>query len=208
MRILLIDNFDSFTHNLAHALAMARPEGVPEGVIGTPDVLVRRADTISISDLNTLAPDLVVISPGPGRPEIAHNTPAIVRHILDTGAHPLLGVCLGMQSIVHESGGRIVPARRLMHGKVSTITHDAQGLFAGLSSPIEVARYHSLAVDEASLPSDLIITARADDHEIMAIRHRTLPVEAVQFHPESFMTPLGPKLIENALRLAYPAHTR
>ncbi|MGD9790860.1 MAG: aminodeoxychorismate/anthranilate synthase component II [Phycisphaerales bacterium] len=204
MRILLIDNFDSFTHNLAHALAAARFEGIAKA----PEVLVRRADAITIADLSTLAPDLVVISPGPGRPEDAHTTPAIVRHILTTGSHPLLGVCLGMQSIVLESGGRIVPARRLMHGKTSTITHDNQGLFAGLPSPLEVARYHSLAIDEPSLPRELVITARADDHEIMAIRHTKLPIEAVQFHPESFMTPLGPILVENALRLAHHAQAR
>ncbi len=204
MRILLIDNFDSFTHNLAHALAAARIEGSAHA----PDVLVRRADAITTSDLIALTPDLVVISPGPGRPEDAHNTPAIVRHILATGAHPLLGVCLGMQSIVLESGGLIVPARRLMHGKTSTITHDNQGLFAGLPSPLEVARYHSLAIDKSSLPRELVITARADDHEIMAIRHAKLPIEAVQFHPESFMTPLGPKLIENALRLTNLHRTR
>jgi anthranilate synthase/aminodeoxychorismate synthase-like glutamine amidotransferase len=186
-RILLIDNYDSFTYNLVQAFMS----------LGA-DVQVYRNDAIDVSQALALAPTHLVISPGPGRPESAGVSMAMIRAFCDS--IPVLGVCLGHQSIAAVFGADIIPARRLMHGKTSVVEHDGAGVFAGLPNPFEVGRYHSLAVEESSLPPELVVTARTADGEIMGLRHRSLPVEGVQFHPESVLTPRGPTLMGNFLR--------
>jgi anthranilate synthase/aminodeoxychorismate synthase-like glutamine amidotransferase len=186
-RILLIDNYDSFTYNLVQAFMS----------LGA-DVQVYRNDAIDVSQALALAPTHLVISPGPGRPESAGVSMAMIRAFCDS--IPVLGVCLGHQSIAAVFGADIIPARRLMHGKTSVVEHDGAGVFAGLPNPFEVGRYHSLAVEESSLPPELVVTARTAGGEIMGLRHRSLPVEGVQFHPESVLTPRGPTLMGNFLR--------
>jgi anthranilate synthase/aminodeoxychorismate synthase-like glutamine amidotransferase len=186
-RILLIDNYDSFTYNLVQAFMS----------LGA-DVQVYRNDAIDVSQALALAPTHLVISPGPGRPESAGVSMAMIRAFCDS--IPVLGVCLGHQSIAAVFGADIIPARRLMHGKTSVVEHDGAGVFAGLPNPLEVGRYHSLAVEESSLPPELVVTARTAGGEIMGLRHRSLPVEGVQFHPESVLTPRGPTLMGNFLR--------
>jgi anthranilate synthase/aminodeoxychorismate synthase-like glutamine amidotransferase len=186
-RILLIDNYDSFTYNLVQAFMS----------LGA-DVQVYRNDAIDVSQALALAPTHLVISPGPGRPESAGVSMAMIRAFCDS--IPVLGVCLGHQSIAAVFGADIIPARRLMHGKTSVVEHDGAGVFAGLPNPFEVGRYHSLAVEESSLPPELVVTARTACGEIMGLRHRSLPVEGVQFHPESVLTPRGPTLMGNFLR--------
>jgi anthranilate synthase/aminodeoxychorismate synthase-like glutamine amidotransferase len=175
--ILLIDNYDSFTHNLAHLF----------GELGA-DVVVRRNDA---PDLERLQPSALVVSPGPGRPP-----PRVVALLRETRV-PTLGVCLGHQAIVEAFGGEIGTARELVHGKSCTVRHDGRGLFAGLPQEIEVGRYHSLAA--TSIPDVLEVSATSDDGEVMAVRHRELPIEGVQFHPESVLTPLGRELARNFL---------
>jgi anthranilate synthase/aminodeoxychorismate synthase-like glutamine amidotransferase len=182
--ILLIDNYDSFTYNLAHLLVEAGA-----------DVLVRRNDELSPEATARLAPSHLVISPGPGRPADAGSTPAIVTFL--AGRVPTLGVCLGHQVIVEAFGGEIGPARRIVHGKASAVRHDGRGLFRGLSAGFEAGRYHSLAATR--LPDCLEVSATCHDGEVMAVRHRDLPVDGVQFHPESVLTPTGPSLIRNFL---------
>jgi anthranilate synthase/aminodeoxychorismate synthase-like glutamine amidotransferase len=186
-RILLIDNYDSFTYNLVQAFMS----------LGA-DVQVYRNDAIDVSQALALAPTHLVISPGPGRPESAGVSMAMIRAFCES--IPVLGVCLGHQSIAAVFGADIIPARRLMHGKTSVVEHDGAGVFAGLPNPLEVGRYHSLAVEESSLPPELVVTARTAGGEIMGLRHRSLPVEGVQFHPESVLTPRGPTLMGNFLR--------
>jgi anthranilate synthase/aminodeoxychorismate synthase-like glutamine amidotransferase len=175
--ILLVDNYDSFTHNLAHLF----------GELGA-DVVVRRNDA---PDLERLQPDRLVVSPGPGRP------PERVVSLVGNARVPTLGVCLGHQAIVEAFGGEIGPARELVHGKSCVVRHDGRGLFAGLPAELEVGRYHSLAA--ATIPAALEVSATADDGEVMAVRHRELPIEGVQFHPESVLTPLGRELARNFL---------
>jgi anthranilate synthase component II len=175
--ILLVDNYDSFTHNLAHLF----------GELGA-DVVVRRNDA---PDLERLQPSALVVSPGPGRPP--ERVVALVR---DTRV-PTLGVCLGHQAIVEAFGGEIGAARELVHGKSCTVRHDGLGLFAGLPDEIEVGRYHSLAA--ARVPDVLQVSATSEDGEVMAVRHRELPIHGVQFHPESVLTPLGCELARNFL---------
>jgi anthranilate synthase/aminodeoxychorismate synthase-like glutamine amidotransferase len=175
--ILLVDNYDSFTHNLAHLF----------GELGA-DVVVRRNDA---PDLERLEPSALVVSPGPGRP------PARVVALLQKTRVPTLGVCLGHQAIVEAFGGEIGSARELVHGKACTVRHDGRGLFAGLPDEIEVGRYHSLAA--ATIPEVLEISATSDDGEVMAVRHRELPIDGVQFHPESVLTPLGREIARNFL---------
>jgi anthranilate synthase/aminodeoxychorismate synthase-like glutamine amidotransferase len=175
--ILLVDNYDSFTHNLAHLFAE----------LGA-DVVVRRNDA---SDLERLQPERLLVSPGPGRP------PERVVSLIRQTQVPTLGVCLGHQAIVEAFGGEIGPARELVHGKSCVVRHDGRGLFAGLPDELEVGRYHSLAA--ATIPRALEISATADDGEVMAVRHRELPIEGVQFHPESVLTPLGRELARNFL---------
>jgi anthranilate synthase/aminodeoxychorismate synthase-like glutamine amidotransferase len=179
--ILLIDNYDSFTYNLAHLLGS--------------DVLVRRNDEIDADEAERLQPSHLVISPGPGRPSDAGATKAIIERLAPTT--PTLGVCLGHQAIVEVFGGEVGYARELLHGKASPVRHDGTGLFAGLPEPFEAGRYHSLAATR--VPDALQPTAYAEDGEVMAVRHRELPVVGVQFHPESVLTPDGPSLARNFL---------
>ncbi len=187
VRMLLIDNYDSFTYNLVQAFA----------AMGA-DVMVYRNDAITVEEARALAPTHLVISPGPGRPEDAGISLAMIEAF--AGRVPILGVCLGHQSIVQQHGGEIVRAERLMHGKTSMVKHDGKSIFAGLSNPFEVGRYHSLCAEEDSLPADLVITAQTDRGEIMGVRHKTLQIEGVQFHPESVLTPEGDELMANFLR--------
>ena len=187
VRMLLIDNYDSFTYNLVQAFA----------AMGA-DVMVYRNDAITVEGAWALAPTHLVISPGPGRPEDAGISLAMIEAF--AGRVPILGVCLGHQSIVQQHGGEIVRAERLMHGKTSMVTHDGKSIFAGLSNPFEVGRYHSLCAEEDTLPADLVVTAQTDRGEIMGVRHKTLQIEGVQFHPESVLTPEGDALMANFLR--------
>jgi anthranilate synthase/aminodeoxychorismate synthase-like glutamine amidotransferase len=182
--ILLVDNYDSFTYNLAHLF----------GELGA-EVIVRRNDAIDAAMAVRLAPSQLVISPGPGRPVNAGATLEIIRRLApDT---PTLGICLGHQAIVEAFGGKVAAARTLVHGKACTVRHDGRGLFSGLPEELEVGRYHSLAATQ--IPPQLEISAAAADGEVMAVRHRELPVDGVQFHPESVLTPLGVELARNFL---------
>jgi len=192
MRIAMIDNYDSFTYNLVQYLSEL-------GAV----VEVVRNDAISAEALLEGGAAGVVISPGPGEPAGAGISLDVVRACAARGT-PLLGVCLGHQSIGMAFGGRIVRARSIMHGKVSEIEHDGRGVFAGIASPLEATRYHSLVIDEASCPRELEITARTADREIMAVRHRKLPIEGVQFHPESILTSCGKQLLGNFLARCAP----
>jgi len=185
-RLLLIDNYDSFTYNLVQAFL----------VLGA-DVTVYRNDAISVGEALALAPSHLCISPGPGTPYDAGVSMDMIRAF--AGRIPVLGVCLGHQSIVEVFGGKVVRAGRLMHGKTSTVDHDGRTLFAGLPAHCEVARYHSLIAAPGSLPADLEVSARTPEGEIMGVRHRSLMVEGVQFHPESILTPDGPRLMQNFL---------
>mgnify|MGYP001828351456 CR=1 FL=1 len=187
VRMLLIDNYDSFTYNLVQAFAAHGAE-----------VMVYRNDAIDVDEAVALAPTHLVISPGPGRPEDAGVSLAMIEAF--AGKIPVLGVCLGHQSIVQAYGGEILRAERLMHGKTSMVSHDGQSIFAGLPQPFEVGRYHSLCAEQDSLPEVLEITAQTDRGEIMGVRHKTLPVEGVQFHPESVLTPEGDRLMANFMR--------
>ena len=185
--ILLIDNYDSFTFNLAQYL----------GELGAPPI-VRRNDEVSIEEIERMQPQRIVISPGPGRPEDAGVTVETIRKL---GPRiPLLGVCLGHQGIGLAFGGNVVRAGELMHGKVSAVHHDGRGVFKGVSQPFTAGRYHSLVVAEP-VPDQLEITARTEDGTIMGLRHRTAPIHGVQFHPESVLTPEGRKLLRNFLEL-------
>ncbi|RZN37550.1 MAG: aminodeoxychorismate/anthranilate synthase component II [Methanophagales archaeon ANME-1-THS] len=186
MKVLVIDNYDSFVYNLVQYV---RAQGM--------EVVVRR-NTVGIKELESTDPDGLIISPGPGRPEAAGVSGEAVR--VFSMKIPILGVCLGHQVIGHVFGARIGYAQRIMHGKVSVIQHDAKGIFEGIKNPFHATRYHSLIVCEADLPSCLHISARSEDGEVMGVRHSTLPVEGVQFHPESILTEDGRKLIENFLK--------
>jgi anthranilate synthase/aminodeoxychorismate synthase-like glutamine amidotransferase len=182
--ILLVDAYDSFTYNLDH---LFRELGA--------DVLVRRSDEIDADEAEQLAPSHLVLSPGPGRPGDAGNVLDIVRRL--SPRVPTLGVCLGHQAIIEAFGGEVGQARRLVHGKASEIAHDGQGLFLGLPEPLQGGRYHSLAATR--VPAELEVCATTDDGEVMAVRHRRLPVDGIQFHPESVLTPDGPALAKNFL---------
>jgi len=186
-RLLLIDNYDSFTYNLVQAFL----------VLGA-EVLVYRNDAITIAQATALAPSHLCISPGPGTPYDAGISMEMIRAF--AGRVPVLGVCLGHQSIVEVFGGKVVRAGRLMHGKTSLVQHDGLGLFADMPQPCEVGRYHSLIAEPEALPPELTVTARTAEGEIMGVRHRDLAVEGVQFHPESILTPQGPHLLGNFLR--------
>ena len=187
--ILVIDNYDSFTYNLVQGL----------GALGA-DLEVVRNDEIDIAGIHALKPDAILFSPGPGSPDSAGITLAAIREF--AGRVPLFGVCLGHQSIAQAFGGKIVHAKRLMHGKTSRLRHDGKGLFAGLDQGFVAMRYHSLAVERASLPDCLEVSAESDDGEIMGLRHRTLPIETVQYHPESVGTPEGMRQVKNFLDIA------
>jgi anthranilate synthase/aminodeoxychorismate synthase-like glutamine amidotransferase len=182
--ILLIDNYDSFTYNLAHLF----------GELGA-EVTVIRNDAIDAAAAESLSPSHLVVSPGPGRPADAGSTPDVVLRLAPTT--PTLGVCLGHQVIVEAFGGQVATARELVHGKSCLVTHDGKGVFAGLPDELEVGRYHSLAATEVA--AELEICATAADGEIMAVRHRKLNVHGVQFHPESVLTPLGREIARNFL---------
>ena len=188
-RVLLIDNYDSFTYNLVQAFL----------VLGA-EVIVHRNDQITVDEARALAPTHLVISPGPGRPDDAGVSLDMIAAF--ASEIPVLGVCLGHQSLVQHFGGEIISAQRLMHGKTSVIEHDGKGLFAGLPQPCEIGRYHSLAADRNNIPDTLQVTARTANGEIMGVRHRELPVEGVQFHPESVLTPEGDQLLGNFLALS------
>ena len=187
MSVLLVDNYDSFTYNLAQAM----------GALGAV-VDVVRADDPRLQAAIDARPDRLVISPGPGRPEAAGRSPTLVREAPERGI-PTLGVCLGLQCAAVAFGARVVRAPEPRHGKTSFVRHDGKGIFAGVPDPTEATRYHSLMVDEASLPADLAVTARSDDGVVMALRHVRLPLEAVQFHPESVLTKDGIRMLENFL---------
>jgi anthranilate synthase component 2 len=180
----MVDNYDSFTYNLVHLLE----------ALGA-DVVVRRSDEIGVDEARDLAPDRLVVSPGPGRPAGAGNSLELILALGETT--PTLGVCLGHQAIVEAFGGEVGGAKALLHGKASRLRHDGRGIFAGLPQSLEAGRYHSLAA--IRVPDELEVTARTDDDEVMGVRHRTLPIEGVQFHPESVLTPLGPRMLENFL---------
>ncbi len=187
--ILVIDNYDSFTYNLVQYL----------GELGA-DVQVRRNNAITLDEIAALAPDHILISPGPGRPEDAGITPDVIRRFGPTT--PLLGVCLGHQAIGMVYGGTVCRAATPMHGKTSTVEHDGQGVFAGMTAPFQAGRYHSLIVSADGLPGELEVSARTrDDGTIMALRHRTHPVHGVQFHPESVLTEEGRRILRNFLDL-------
>jgi len=183
--ILLIDNYDSFTYNLVHLLEELGAE-----------VIVRRNDAVDSDEAESLAPSHLVVSPGPGRPEQSGATLDVIRRLAPTT--PTLGVCLGHQAIVEAFGGEIGPAARLLHGKTSLVHHDGEGIFAGLPQDFSAGRYHSLAA--ARVPGCLTVSATSDDGEVMGVRHRELPVDGVQFHPESVLTlPVGRDLLANFL---------
>ena len=184
--LLMIDNYDSFTYNLVQYF----------GELGE-EVKVVRNDELSVEDIARLGPDRIVLSPGPCTPDQAGITLEVIERL--KGDLPILGVCLGHQAIGQAFGGRVIHARTLMHGKVSRIHHESKGVFAGLPSPYNATRYHSLAIERASCPVELEITAWTEDGEIMGVRHRTLPVEGVQFHPESILTEHGHALLRNFL---------
>ena len=186
--ILMIDNYDSFTYNLVQAF---RELGA--------DMQVVRNDQIDVDGIRALAPAALILSPGPGNPDSAGVTLAAIKAF--AGKVPLFGVCLGHQSIAQAFGGRIVHAKKLMHGKTSRIHHDGRGVFAGLEQDFPAMRYHSLAVERESLPDCFEISAETEDGEIMGLRHKTLPIESVQYHPESIGTPEGMKQMRNFVQL-------
>ena len=186
-KILMIDNFDSFTYNLVQGF---RTHGA--------EVIVFRNNAINIEQAQALGPTHLVISPGPGRPKDAGVSMPLIQEF--ASKIPILGVCLGHQCIVEAFGGKIVYAQQLMHGKTSIIQHDQTTIFTNLDNPMVAGRYHSLAADITRLPKNLDISASTEDNEIMAVRHKTYPIEGVQFHPESILTPLGEKLMHNFLQ--------
>jgi len=188
-RLLLIDNYDSFTYNLVQAFL----------VLGA-DVLVHRNDAIDVSAARRLSPTHLCVSPGPGTPQEAGVSMQMIAAF--AGQIPILGVCLGHQALVTVFGGRVVRNYRLMHGKTSPVEHDGRGVYAGLTNPFIAGRYHSLVAEPGSVPEALLVSARTADGEIMGVRHRELAIEGVQFHPESVLTPEGPALLANFLTRA------
>ena len=191
--ILMIDNFDSFTYNLVQYLRQLGSE-----------VDVARNNALTIEAIEAMAPEAIVVSPGPGTPQEAGISMDVIRTF--SGRIPILGICLGHQAIAAAFGGRIISARQLMHGKTSDVTADGKSVFKGVKSPFKAMRYHSLAVERETLPECLLVTAEAEDGEIMGIRHQTHNTEGLQFHPESIMTTVGKRLLRNFLRNAGPDH--
>jgi anthranilate synthase component 2 len=185
--LLMIDNYDSFTYNLVQYFAE----------LGAA-VAVHRNDEITVAQAEALAPQAIVISPGPSRPERAGISLELIARL--AGRVPILGVCLGHQAIGHAFGGKVVRAKHVMHGKTSRVRHDGQGVFSGIENDFVATRYHSLAVERASLPECLTITAEAEDGEIMGLRHRSLAVEGVQFHPEALLTEHGHQMLQNFIQ--------
>jgi len=195
--IVIVDNYDSFTYNIVQTIAdNCREQGIEE------EIKVFRNDKISVAELADLKPRRIVVSPGPCTPKEAGISVAVIKEL--GGVIPILGVCLGHQSIGEAYGGDVVRAGRIMHGKTSPIHHDGRGVFTGLPNPFAGMRYHSLVVENKTLPGDLYVTARTDQDELMGVRHRELLVEGVQFHPESIMTPDGRLLLKNFMSDDYP----
>ena len=190
--LLVIDNYDSFTYNLVQYLAELGEQ-----------VKVVRNNEVTVEDVWRMRPEYIVISPGPCTPNEAGISLDVIRQL--AGKIPILGVCLGHQSIGQAFGGKVIRAKEVVHGKTSRVFHDDKGIFAGLPNPFEATRYHSLVVERSSLPDCLEITAKTWDEEIMGLRHKTLPVEGLQFHPESFLTKVGKDLLRNFLRGARAA---
>ena len=186
MKILVIDNYDSFTYNLVQMLGVYNCE-----------LIVKRNDEISINEIRLLAPDKILISPGPGRPENSEVTLSTIKRF--SGKIPILGVCLGHQAIGYSFGGKIINAKNIMHGKTSKIKHDNKTIFKDVPPNFEATRYHSLIVERKSLPEELEISSETEDGTIMGIRHKHLPIEGIQFHPESILTIEGKKIIKNWL---------
>jgi anthranilate synthase/aminodeoxychorismate synthase-like glutamine amidotransferase len=186
--ILMIDNYDSFTYNLVQYF----------GELGA-ELAVYRNDEITLADISKMSPQRIVISPGPGRPEVAGISVDVIKEF--SGKIPILGVCLGHQGMGYAFGGKIIQAKKLMHGKTSMITHDGTDIFKGLKNPFEATRYHSLVVDEKTLPDCLLITARSEDGEIMGMRHKEYNLFGVQFHPESILTEEGKLLLHNFMKI-------
>lgn len=182
--VLIIDNYDSFTYNLVHLVARHCAE-----------YKVFRNDKISLKEIGELEPDKIMISPGPGRPESAGITEDIIREF--GSSTPILGVCLGHQAIGHVFGAKVISAPKLMHGKTSTIRHDDSPLYSGVPQSFTATRYHSLILDEYTIPDEFHIASRSEDGTVMGIRHRELPLDGIQFHPESILTTEGPRIIEN-----------
>jgi anthranilate synthase component 2/para-aminobenzoate synthetase component 2 len=189
MKLLVIDNYDSFTYNLVQVF----------GEMEDVDLVVKRNDQVTLDEIKKLKPDRICISPGPGRPENAGITSDVIRGL--GSSVPILGVCLGHQCIAQVFGGEVVRAEKLMHGKTSQIRHQGRGVFKYLADPLEATRYHSLIVKRESLPDSLEVTAETDEREIMGLQHRQFPIHGVQFHPESILTSEGRKLLTNFLRL-------
>jgi anthranilate synthase/aminodeoxychorismate synthase-like glutamine amidotransferase len=187
--VLVIDNYDSFTYNLVQYF----------GELGA-DLKVYRNDALTVNDIKKMNPSHIVISPGPGRPEDAGISVDVIKKL--AGQYPILGVCLGHQAIGYAYGGKIIRAKRLMHGKTSQVKHDNREIFKGVESPFEATRYHSLVIDDKTVPECLEVTARSEDKEIMGIRHKTLPLWGVQFHPESILTKAGKKILKNFLTIS------
>ncbi len=190
--IFVLDNYDSFTYNLVQYLAELGQQ-----------VRVVRNDEVTVDDVARMSPEHIVISPGPCTPNEAGISLEVISKL--SGKIPILGVCLGHQSIGQAFGGKVIRAKEVVHGKTSRVFHDDKGIFAGLPNPFEATRYHSLVVERSSLPDCLEITAKTWDEEIMGLRHKTLPVEGLQFHPESFLTKVGKDLLRNFLRLTRAA---
>jgi len=192
VRLVVVDNYDSFVYNLVQEL----------GELGA-ELTVRRNDAVDVAGIRELEPDAVVLSPGPGRPEDAGATLEIVRRL--AGLIPLFGVCLGHQAIGAAFGASVVHAPALMHGKTSEVRHTGTGIFEGLENPFVATRYHSLVLTPASIPEELEVTATSADGVVMGVRHRTLPAEGVQFHPESILTDAGPAMLRNFLAQVAPS---
>lgn len=186
--ILVIDNYDSFTYNLVQRLGEQGAE-----------LTVYRNDKVTLPEIEAARPSHIIISPGPCTPRESGISNDVIRHF--AGKMPILGVCLGHQCIGFVAGATVTRHRRIMHGKTSMIHHDGKGIYEGLSNPFEATRYHSLSIVEETLPDDYVVTARAEPDEIMGVRHKSLPIEGVQFHPESFLTEEGPKLLANFMKM-------
>ncbi len=194
--LVIIDNYDSFTYNIVQTVAA---NGLKEGRI--EDIRVFRNDRITVQEIEALQPDRLLISPGPCTPKDAGISIEAIQYF--AGKVPILGVCLGHQAIGEAFGGTVVRASRIMHGKTSPMEHDGRGVFTGLAHPFDGMRYHSLVVQENDFPDCLEVSCRSDKNELMGLRHKSLPVEGVQFHPESIMTPAGITLLQNFLASNY-----
>ena len=187
--IFVLDNYDSFTYNLVHLLYSMEPE-----------ITVRRNRKISVAEVLEMNPEAIILSPGPGRPGNAGIMPELIRAAAERKI-PMLGVCLGHQGIGEAFGAKVVPAKAIMHGKISSIEHDGKGLFTGMTGPFNAVRYHSLALDGSTLPPQLEVTCRTADGEVMGIRHRSLLIEGIQYHPESILTASGKRQLSNFMQM-------